>query len=345
VKRLLLLSAVHNEAATLERVAKAVATQTRRPEKWIIVDDGSTDATPAILRRLRTELPWLLISARSSSTKALRMRGSAPARALNGVLRELDLATFAYIGVLDGDIELGPGLIEVLLAELDRDPALGLVGADLVEPTRSGWQRLTAPAQHVHGGVRVYRRECLEALLPLPEVLGWDSVDQAYARLQGFETRTLASVVARHHRPWGTANGRVRGRMRYGASAYAIGQPPAWALLRAGKIAVTQALGPALAFLIGYGGAMLRRAPKVEDEGYRRFVRAELRARLGAMPIRIRAAIRPSRHRLPASTAVVSRPASGQPGVNPEGGSLALVDHRGSRPLDARPRDRDRLPR
>ncbi len=50
-QRLLLISPVRNEQAYLELVADAVAAQTRPPDLWVVVDDGSTDRTPRILGR------------------------------------------------------------------------------------------------------------------------------------------------------------------------------------------------------------------------------------------------------------------------------------------------------
>ncbi len=51
-QRLLLISPVRNEEAHIERIADAVARQTRRPDLWVVVDDASTDRTPEILTTL-----------------------------------------------------------------------------------------------------------------------------------------------------------------------------------------------------------------------------------------------------------------------------------------------------
>jgi glycosyltransferase involved in cell wall biosynthesis len=42
---------VHNEEQLLPQLMAAVASQTILPKRWIIVDDGSTDATPDILKQ------------------------------------------------------------------------------------------------------------------------------------------------------------------------------------------------------------------------------------------------------------------------------------------------------
>jgi poly-beta-1,6-N-acetyl-D-glucosamine synthase len=58
---LLLITPARDEAAHLERTIRAVAAQTQRPDLWLIVDDGSTDATPEILAHAAAELPFLRV--------------------------------------------------------------------------------------------------------------------------------------------------------------------------------------------------------------------------------------------------------------------------------------------
>src|SRR3954451_9858326 len=57
----LIISPVRNEAEYLELTARGVERQTRRPDLWIIVDDGSTDETPALLRELEARLPFVRV--------------------------------------------------------------------------------------------------------------------------------------------------------------------------------------------------------------------------------------------------------------------------------------------
>ena len=46
----LLISPCRNEAEFMIKTLESVINQSQLPAKWIIVDDGSTDATPEILR-------------------------------------------------------------------------------------------------------------------------------------------------------------------------------------------------------------------------------------------------------------------------------------------------------
>ncbi len=115
----------------------------------------------------------------------------------------------------------------------------------------------------------------------MQERLGWDTIDETYARMRGYRTRAFTDLVARHHRPWGSADGTLRGRARHGQCAYIVHFSLPWVTLRAFKVARARPRGlSGLAFLYGYLRSAVRRIPRVEDPAFRRFVRGELRARM-----------------------------------------------------------------
>jgi glycosyltransferase involved in cell wall biosynthesis len=283
--RLLLISPVRNESAHIERVVRAVAGQTRTPDAWVVVDDGSSDGTFEIVDRLRTGAPFLSLIARDQDREPEaggdRLATAAAPRAFNAGLRTVDWREFTHIGKLDGDVELPPDYFERLLAEFDADPTLGIACGDLVEGQGADERRIRIPSHHVHGALKLYRSECFEAIGGVQERLGWDTIDETYARMKGFTTRSFRELVARHHRAWGSADGTLRGRARHGHCAHVAGYTLLWALLRSAKLATVRPFGlSGLAFLHGYLGARLRRLPRVEDREFRRYVRRELRGRL-----------------------------------------------------------------
>jgi glycosyltransferase involved in cell wall biosynthesis len=281
--RLVVISPVRDEAATLPLVARSLEAQTRLPERWLIVDDGSTDATREIARELERRLPWVELleapPAVDSDQPAQRLAEAAEALAFN---RGLEAAgDFTHVAKLDGDVELPPDFLERSLDAFAREPRLGIAGGDLVEPVGGGWRLLAVPEHHAHGGLRIYSRECLEAVGGVREQLGWDTIDLTYARMQGFETRLLPGPPARHHRPWGSSGGRLRGFARYGECAYIVRYGLPWVAARSVKVAATRPYGlSGAAFLAGYLRAAVSSRERVEDERFRRFVRAELRARM-----------------------------------------------------------------
>jgi hypothetical protein len=287
-ERLLIVSPVHDEAAHLDRTARAVAAQTRQPDAWVVVDDGSADETAEIARRWAQELPYLtVIDAPAAPEGADGLALARDARAFNLGLEAAGWREYTHVGKLDGDVELPPEWFATLLAELREDPWLGLVGGRLEEPGPAGWRVIAIPDHHVHGAVKLFTTECLEAIGGIPERLAWDTIDETYARMRGYETRSLRDLTARHHRPWGSADGRLRGRARHGECAWILHYGALWTAMRSLKVARVQPAGlSGAAFAYGYARAALTRTPRVEDRDFRRFVRQELRARMiGRAPV------------------------------------------------------------
>jgi glycosyltransferase involved in cell wall biosynthesis len=294
--RLLLITPVRDEAAHIERTARAVAAQTRPPDLWLIVDDGSTDGTELLVRRLAGEIPFLRVlrsPPRDEHAGPDRLAVAAEARAFNWALGHVQLSGYTHVGKLDADIELPPDYFARMLYRFEQDAALGIGGGVLTEPARSGWKLARVPEYHVRGALKLYRRSCFEAIGGIEERLGWDTIDETYARMRGFATRSFPELVARHHRPVATADGTLRGRARHGACAYILHYGLGWVLLRSLKVAASSPpRGLAgLAFLFGYLRAALSRTQRVDDIAFRRFVRRELRARLqpfGSWPAPVR---------------------------------------------------------
>lgn len=283
-RRLLIVSPVFNEGAHLERTARALVAQTRPPSRWVVVDDGSQDDTLAVARRLAAEIPFMEVisSGDLEVDGADKLAEAREARAFNRGLAHAGWADYDFIGKLDGDVELPPAWFATLLDRFAVDPRLGLAGGRLVEADAAGgWRRIEIPAHHVHGAVKLFRRRCLEEIGGIPERLAWDTIDETYARMNGWEVRSFDDLVARHHRPWGSADGRLRGRARHGECAWILHYDPFWVTLRSVKVGRSSPpVVSGAAFLYGYVRAAATGVPRVEDPEFRRFTRAELRARM-----------------------------------------------------------------
>lgn len=282
-QRLLVISPVYNEGVNLERTARSVAAQSQRPDQWVVVDDGSSDDTLQIARRLERELDFMTVleAAPDSSPGVDNLALAREAHAFNFGLEQSRWRDYEFVGKLDGDVEIPSEWFATLIERFEADRRLGLAGGRLAEPDRGAWQLTPIPSHHVHGAVKLFRRDCLEAIGGIPERLGWDTIDETYARMHGFVTHSFPDLVARHHRPWGSADGRLRGRARHGECAWILHYGFVWSLLRSFKVARVPPLGlSGAAFLFGYLRAAARGVPRVQDRAFRRFVRRELRARV-----------------------------------------------------------------
>jgi glycosyltransferase involved in cell wall biosynthesis len=287
--RILIISPVRNEAAHIERVVRSVAAQQLPPARWLVVDDGSDDGTLEILRRLAPEVPFLEVIEAASLPERVTdrlARAAAPRTFNRGLAAVGDWRRYTHVMKLDGDIELPPNYFSDLLARFAADPQLGLAAGVLDEPTEAGGlRRLRIPRIHVHGALKLYTRECFEAIGGVQERLGWDTIDETYARMRGFKVWSFPDLVSLHHRPWGSADGTLRGHARHGECAYIAHFTPTWVALRAVKVGRRRPVAVSgMAFFYGYVRAAARRVERVDDPDYRRFTHKDLRRRmLGAV--------------------------------------------------------------
>lgn len=285
MERLLLITPCRDEAAHLERTLASVAAQTRPPDLWLIIDDGSTDATPAILSRWAAALPYLrpLRARRFDRRAGDGLAVAAEAIAFNQALGSVPIHEFSHVGKLDADVELAPDYFQRLLDRFAVEADLGIAGGTLLEDHGRGWLPTGGPDHHVRGALKLYRRDCLEALGGgIEERLGWDTIDEVEARMRGYRTRTLSQPIARHLRPVASRGGILRGRARLGRAAYILRYSPWWVAAKSAQVALASPylLGGA-AYFWGYlraawGGD---RRNRVQDPEFARFVAAELRGR------------------------------------------------------------------
>jgi len=114
---------VYNGERFLREAIDSILAQTFTDWEFIVVDDGSTDATPAILRSYGDRL-----CVHTQSNKGLT-------RALN---IGLSLARGEYIARMDADDIAEPERLEMQVAYLDDHPQVGLVGTAYYEIDEQG---------------------------------------------------------------------------------------------------------------------------------------------------------------------------------------------------------------
>ncbi len=103
-RRYLLISPCRDEAQYLRRTLDSVAAQSVQPAAWVVVDDGSTDETPAILEEYARRLPYLCVVRRTD--RGRRQVGPGVIEAFYAGLETVRLEDFDYLCKLDTDLDL-----------------------------------------------------------------------------------------------------------------------------------------------------------------------------------------------------------------------------------------------
>jgi hypothetical protein len=274
-----LITPARNEADSLAVLAPAVVGQTRPPACWVIVDDGSSDATAQVATELARRYQWIIL-VQSGRVEAGLRQGRRQGRdllsfeeGLRAVPRPVELVT-----KLDADVTLPPHYFERLVAAFDADPQLGMASGTRCELLDGRWQPRPLTRSTIAGQCRTYRLACWKAIQPLEPHMGWDGIDEARAALAGWHVHPIPGLFFRHHRPRGRRDGSAwRARAAEGSAAHYMGYRPSYMLLRALWHARREP--SALAMLWGWGSASFQGQPPCSDAAARSYVRSQQAAR------------------------------------------------------------------
>jgi len=281
-RRYLLISPCRNEAQYMRRTLDSVVAQTVRPALWVIVDDGSTDETPAILADYAAEHDWIRIVPKPD--RGHRAVGPGVIEAFYAGLETVSLADYPYLCKLDLDLDLPPGYFKTLMARMEANPRIGTcsgkpymrVGGKLVSERRGDEMSV--------GMTKFYRRECFEAIGGFVREVMWDAIDSHKARQLGWTAISWDDPELRfeHLRPMGSSQQSIyEGRRRHGRGQYFMGSDPIYYVATCvfRMIEPPYVLG-GLAMAQGYFGAWLRGERQLDDPELVAFIRAYQRRAL-----------------------------------------------------------------
>lgn len=282
-----LITPARNEAKFIEMTIRSVVAQTVRPLKWVIVSDGSTDDTDAIVQRYASEHAWIELL-RMPPKQERDFVGKV--RAFNAGYARVSGLQFKAVGSLDADISFDSDYFAFLLQKLDQDRKLGLVGTPFQEESGQTYDYRFVNIEHVSGACQLFRRECFTEIGGYVPVKGGsiDHIAVILARMRGWKTRTFTEKLCLHHRQLGTAQEKVlRARFNYGVKDYRIGNHPAWQVLRT-FYQMTQKpfVVGGVALAVGYCWASICRHQRPVSKEFMSFHRREQMLRIKSLFLR-----------------------------------------------------------
>ncbi|MEM8597271.1 MAG: glycosyltransferase family A protein, partial [Pseudomonadota bacterium] len=178
-----LISPCRNEQVYMRRTLDSVLAQTVPPARWIIVDDGSTDETPAILADYARRHPTIRVVQKPD--RGHRAVGPGVVDAFYAGFDRLD-ADYPYLCKLDLDLDLPRRYFETLIDRMEADPRLG---------TCSGKPYMRHHGQLISekcgdemsvGMTKFYRSSCFAEIGGFVRGVMWDAIDCHKARQLGW---------------------------------------------------------------------------------------------------------------------------------------------------------------
>lgn len=253
----------------------SVVAQTQRPTLWVIVDDGSTDETAAILQDYANLHSWIRIVTRKD--RGHRSVGPGVIDAFYAGYQTIQPSDFEFMCKLDLDLQLPPRYFEILMQRMTENPQIATCSGKAY--VREGDRHI--PERHGDdtslGMTKFYRVTCFEKIGGFVREVMWDGIDNHRCRMFGWIARSWDEPDLRfiHLRPMGSSQDSIYvGRMRHGFGQYFMGTGPVF-MLASAAFRLNQkpyVLGSA-AMMWGWLKAALQGKPRYEDLAFRRFLR------------------------------------------------------------------------
>jgi len=277
------ISPCRDEADYVRRTLDSMVAQSERPTLWIIVDDGSTDASPEILAEYASTYDWIRVV--SKPDRGRRAVGPGVIEAFYFGAEQVDLSDYAYCCKLDLDLDLPPNYFSTLMDRMEADQRIGTCSGKPYFRSATGRMVSEKCGDEMSVGMtKFYRRECFEAIGGFVREVMWDAIDCHKARKLGWIAISWDDPELRfeHLRIMGSSDkGVLTGRRRHGFGQYFMGSDPLYFLA---TVIFRMAHPPfflgGVAMLQGYIGAWWRGETQHEDADLRAFIRSYQRRAL-----------------------------------------------------------------
>jgi biofilm PGA synthesis N-glycosyltransferase PgaC len=162
--RYIAITPARDEEQFLPGLISSMAAQTRLPQRWIVIDDGSADGTAQILDEAARQHHWI---------EPIHLARNRPREAGGESVIMQFLPREAWQGVdfifrLDADLSFESDFVELMLKEFAVNPKLGIAGATPYEPVNDRWREVPEfNSFHTRGVTKMYSSGCFAAIEPL----------------------------------------------------------------------------------------------------------------------------------------------------------------------------------
>lgn len=190
--RFLIIIPAHNEESNLPFTLDSLQQQSFKDFKAVIVNDGSTDNTPEVIRKYTDH------DSRFETVnlqKSLHQPGSKVVHAFKKGLEKQDVDMFDVICKFDSDVIFPENYLEKIEEAFCDNPEYGLVGGLLYVEKNGDWvYEGNSNKHHVRGPIKAYRKESFIQMKGIRETLGWDNIDAILLQNLGWKEVVLPEL-------------------------------------------------------------------------------------------------------------------------------------------------------
>ncbi|WP_372919042.1 glycosyltransferase family 2 protein [Salegentibacter sp.] len=260
----------HNEAQFIGKTLQSLVRQSLPAKKIVVVNDGSTDATPEIVLKYAEENPE--ISLVHNFLQDPHEPGAKVIKAFRLGLETLD-DNYDIICKFDADLIFPEDYLEKIAAHF-RKPEVGMAGGFCSIKQGESWEleNLTGK-DHIRGALKAYKKDCFNAIGGLKPAMGWDTVDELLAQYHGWKIKTDKKLVVKHLKPTGT-NYNKSSKNKQGEAFYSLRYGLVISIIASAKLALKKEKTSYFKdYLQGYFKAKNEKQPFLVNEEEGQFIR------------------------------------------------------------------------
>jgi hypothetical protein len=274
-KSYVVISPCRDEEEYMRQTLDSMLQQTLLPTLWVIVDDGSTDGTPEILKTYQQQHSFIKIVTRKN--RGFRKVGPGVVDTFYEGYRAINPDQYEYLCKLDLDLILPPKYFEVLIDKMAADPRIGTCSGKPYNEIDGKFVSEKRGDEMSVGMTKLYRMSCFKQIGGLVREVMWDAIDSHRCRQLGWIACSWDEPELRftHLRLMGSSQQSIYvGRMRHGFGQYFMGTGALYmAATSVFRMRQTPYILGGLAMFWGYIKALFSGAAQLDDVELRQFIR------------------------------------------------------------------------
>jgi glycosyltransferase involved in cell wall biosynthesis len=227
-KDYIIITPAKNEEGNLPGLLASIRNQKSKPKIWVIVDDGSTDNTPNLIRQAESEDSWIhglfLSSAQSYNIEEHYADVCRYGFHYAIHLAENSNVFFHYIALSDADMLYPENYFSSLIDFLETHQNFGIISGSLSIKDKNGIvyqeSKVIPGNDHVLGTGRVWRLTTFNQTGGYLKVRAPDQVSTILALCRGWKTAQLPEIICFQTRDTGGKNTLWQGYFKRGQRLY-----------------------------------------------------------------------------------------------------------------------------
>jgi glycosyltransferase involved in cell wall biosynthesis len=271
-----IITPVRDEEENLPKLAECITNQTVLPKLWTIVDDNSTDSTPAIIDTLTKKYKWIQKTTKLKKAAYGHLSFSETVKTgYDYIIKKSkqDNIELEYIGKIDADIILPNNYFEELMTKF-KDPNLGVACGAFYIPSEKHKESLQVFFIKGHlPDERLFRKKCLDDIGGFPVAYAADTIMLTKAKLKGWNTESFRDIPIHTTRDMIMSKGNWKGSKTEGYLRYYLDYPPMLVIFLSISKILQKRPYLSIITLFGYLEAIVSKKPKLDDKELREYFR------------------------------------------------------------------------